>query len=60
MGQPPPFAPSPGGPHPYHLQHRQMSTGGGVYPQVQMTPRQQQAVPLQPSPGMQTHGDEGK
>ncbi|KAK5133964.1 hypothetical protein LTR08_007084 [Meristemomyces frigidus] len=51
----PPFAPSPGQPHPYHYQ-RQMSGQGG-YPQ--MTPRQQQAVPQHPSPGM-AQGDEGK
>ncbi|KAK4549685.1 hypothetical protein LTR36_004986 [Oleoguttula mirabilis] len=54
---PPQFAPSPGQPHPYHYQQRQMSTGQG-YPQ--MTPRQQQAMPQHPSPGMGALGDEGK
>ncbi|KAI6800854.1 hypothetical protein KC361_g2108 [Hortaea werneckii] len=56
--QGPPFAPSPGQPHPYHYQ-RQMSGQG--YPVAGMTPRQQQAVPHQPSPGMAgAQGDEGK
>ena len=63
MGHPPPphFAPSPatGPAHPYHLQQRQMSGPGAYHPH--MTPRQQQVVPMQHSPGMVgSHGDEGK
>lgn len=52
------FSPSPGQPHPYHYQQRQMSGQGQSYPQ--MTPRQQQAMPQHPSPGMGAAGDEGK
>ena len=50
------------GPHPHALQYRQMSAGG----YATMTPRQQNAMPMQPSPGMggaggpPSHGDEGK
>lgn len=60
-----PYAPSPGMgqnyPHPYALQHRQMSAGA----YAAMTPRQVPAMPMQPSPGMGgagagAHGDEGK
>ena len=57
-----------GMPSPYHMQQRQMSSGGmsmGGYPQ--MTPRQSQAQVagvMQGSPGMPggggMHGDEGK
>ncbi|KAK5171388.1 poly(A)-binding protein binding protein [Saxophila tyrrhenica] len=58
----PPHFPGPGVPHPYHLQHRQMSQG--AYPQ--MTPRGGHAAPaMGPSPGhgggaMGGQGDEGK
>nr|XP_023907946.1 protein pygopus-like [Quercus suber] len=53
----------PPGQHPYHLQQgRQLSSGhNGQFPQ--MTPRQQPALPQQPSPGMGgmvAQGDEGK
>ncbi|KXS96840.1 hypothetical protein AC578_7387 [Pseudocercospora eumusae] len=55
MPMQPHFAPAPA-PYPHHMQHRAMSSG---YPQ--MTPRQQAAVPHQPSPGMGVaQGDEGK
>ena len=44
--QGPQFAPSPGQPHPYHMQQRQYSHGSvGGYPQ--MTPRQQHPIPNQ-------------
>jgi len=60
--QQPPFTPSSGHSHPYHVQHQQRQTSGQGFPS-HMTPRQQQAVPHLPSPGMPGGagpGDEGK
>ncbi|EME44508.1 hypothetical protein DOTSEDRAFT_72098 [Dothistroma septosporum NZE10] len=58
MPMQPNFVPSPGQPHPYHLQQQRAMSGG--FPQ--MTPRQQHAVPNHGSPGMGVppQGDEGK
>ncbi|UJO24152.1 PAB1-binding protein 1 [Fulvia fulva] len=58
MPMQPNFAPSPGQPHPYHLQQQRAMSGGFPH----MTPRQQHAVPNHGSPGMGAppQGDEGK
>ncbi|WPH01171.1 Hypothetical protein R9X50_00400700 [Acrodontium crateriforme] len=64
--QPHQFMPGQAQPHPYHLQHNQRQhsgghSGGQQFPQ--MTPRQHNAAPQHPSPGMGNaagQGDEGK